>query len=147
MQHVDQKPESHRVDSCWGIFGLFFRASYVTDYTNISSNTRVPGRFNGIRDFLYLKLVIRDFKAKSGKIRDWKYACELECPKYLSGLRDCSKLWVGITGLHEIVGRDHGIEESYRGPSNTLSLSFISSLAAKTIFTVKLAFSSMSSAQ
>ena len=45
---------------------------------------------------------------------------------------------LGITGLHEIVGRDHGIEESYRGPSNTLSLSFISSLAAKTIFTVKL---------
>ena len=54
---------------------------------------------------------------------------------------------LGITWLHEIVGRGHGIEESYWGPSNTFSLSFISSLAAKTIFTVKLAFSSMSSAQ
>lgn len=54
---------------------------------------------------------------------------------------------LGVTGLHEIVGRNHGIEESYWGPSNTLSLSFISSSGAKTIFTVKLAFSSMSSAQ
>ena len=31
---------------------------------------------------------------------------------------------LGITRLHEIVGRDHGIEESYWGPSDTLSLSF-----------------------
>ena len=54
---------------------------------------------------------------------------------------------LGITGLHEIVGRYHRIEESYWGPTNTFSLSFFSSLAAKTIFTVKLAFSSMSSAQ
>ena len=29
---------------------------------------------------------------------------------------------LGITGLHEIVGRDHGIEESYWGPFDTLSL-------------------------
>ena len=99
VQHEDQKPEGHRVDSCWGVFGLFFHASCVTDCTNISSTTRVPSRFNGIRDFHYLKLGIRDFKAKSGKIRDWKYACQLECPKYLSGLRDCTKLLVGITGL------------------------------------------------
>ena len=31
---------------------------------------------------------------------------------------------LGITGLHEIVVRDRGIEESYWGPSDTLSLSF-----------------------
>ena len=54
---------------------------------------------------------------------------------------------LGVTGFHEIVGRDRGIDESYWGPYNTLSLSFISSSGAKTIFTVKLAFSSMSSAQ
>ena len=32
---------------------------------------RVPKRFFGIRDFPYLKLRVRDFKAKSRKIRDW----------------------------------------------------------------------------
>ena len=69
LQHVDKKPEGHTLDSCWGVFGLFFRVSCVTDYTNISSNTMVP-RLNGIRDFSCLKLGIRDFKAKSGKIRD-----------------------------------------------------------------------------
>ena len=42
---------------------------------------RVPNRFFGIRDFPYLKLGIRARFAKSGEIRDWKYARELECPK------------------------------------------------------------------
>ena len=93
MQHVDQKPEGHRVDSCWGVFELFFRASCVTDDTNISSNTRVL-RLNGIRDFSCLKL----------GIRDWKCACELECPKYPLRLRDCTKSWVGITGLKNPIG-------------------------------------------
>ena len=102
MQHVDQKPEGHRFDSCWGVFRLFSRASCITDYTNISSNTRVPNRLNWIRDFPYFG--IRDFKAKSDKIRDRKYACELGCPKYPSGLRDCMKLWVGITGLKNPIG-------------------------------------------
>ena len=50
---------------------------------------RVPNRFLGIRDL----------KANLGKIRDWKYAPELECPKEPSGLRDCTKFWVGVTGL------------------------------------------------
>ena len=101
VQHVGQKPEGHGFDSCWGVF---FQASYVIDYTNISSYMRVPNRFNGIRDFPYLKLGIQDFKAKSGKIRDWKYACELKCPKFPLGLRDCTKLWFGIAGLKNPTG-------------------------------------------
>ena len=38
-------------------------------------------RFFGIRDFPYLKLEIREFKARIGKIQDWKYARELEYQK------------------------------------------------------------------
>ena len=56
-----------------------------------------------MRDFpyFYLRLGIRDFKAKSG--RD-------------SGLKVCTgggmpKVTLGITGLPEIWGRDYGIEK------------------------------------
>ena len=68
---------------------------------------RVPNRFFGIWDFRYLKLGIRDLKAKSG--RD-------------SGLKLCAgggmpKITLGITGSNEIAVRDYGIEEPYRGPS------------------------------
>ena len=60
-----------------------------------------------MRDFPYLRLGIRDFKAKSG--RD-------------SGLKVCAgggmpKVTLGITGLPEILGRDYGIEKPYWGPS------------------------------
>ena len=134
VQQEDQKPEGHTLDSCWGVLGLFFRASCVTDYTNISSNTRVP-RFKGIRDFSCLKFGIRDLKQNRVRFEIESMRASARA-KYPSGLRDCTKLWVGITEL-----------KSYWGPSDTLSLSFFSSLAAKTIFTVKLAFSSMSSAQ
>ena len=68
---------------------------------------RVPNSFLGIRDFPYLRLGIRDNKAKSGQD---------------SGLKACAgvgkpKITLGITGLHEILGRDYGIEEPYWGPS------------------------------
>ena len=64
--------------------------------------------FFGIQDFPYLKLGIRDLKAKSR--RD-------------SGLKVCAgggtpKLTLGITGLHEILSRDYGIEEPYWRPSH-----------------------------
>ena len=38
-------------------------------------------RFFGVLDFRYLKLGIRDFKAKMGEIRDWKYAREVAYQK------------------------------------------------------------------
>ena len=69
---------------------------------------RVSNKFFGMRDFPYLRLGIRGFKAaKSG--RD-------------SGLKVCAgggmlKVTLGITGLPEILGRDHGIEKPYWGPS------------------------------
>ena len=60
-----------------------------------------------MRDFPYLRLGIRDFKAKSG--RD-------------SGLKVCAgggmpKVTLGITGLPAILGRDYGIEKPHWGPS------------------------------
>ena len=78
------------------------------------------GAVQGIRDFPYLKLGIRDFKAKSG--RD-------------SGLKVCAgggmpKITLGITGLLEILGRDHGVEKPYWGRSiladNFSNVTFIS---------------------
>ena len=65
------------------------------------------GAVQGIRDFPYLKLGIRDFKVKQQ--RD-------------SGLKVCtggvmSKITLGITGLHEIMGRDYKIEEPHCGTS------------------------------
>ena len=68
---------------------------------------RVLNRFFGIWDFPYLKLEIRNLKAKSG--RD-------------SGLKLCAgggmqKITLRITESIEIAGRDHGIEEPYWEPS------------------------------
>ena len=76
---------------------------------------RVINRVFGIRDFPYLKHGIRDLNAKSG--RD-------------SGLTVCAggvmpKMTLGIRELHEILGRDYGIEESYWGPSKVKKLHFL----------------------
>ena len=63
----------------------------------------VLNKFFGIWEFPYLKLGIRDFKAKSGQD---------------SGLKVCAggglpKITLGITGLDEDLGGDYGIEEPY----------------------------------
>ena len=34
-----------------------------------------------------------------------------------------AKISLGITGLHKVLGRDYGIEESYWGPSEVISFS------------------------
>ena len=83
---------------------VFFIMSITSRYP------RVLKKFFGIREFPYLKLGIRDFKAKSG--RD-------------SGLKVCAgggspKTTRGILGLHELLGRDYGIEEPYWGHSYSL---------------------------
>ena len=49
-------------------------------------------------------------KQNGGKIPDWKYAPELP-------VRWDAKNKNGITGLHEILGRDYETEEPYWGPS------------------------------
>ena len=59
----------------------------------------------GIRDFPHLKLAIRDFKAKSERDSVLKVCAEGGMPK----------ITLGITELHEILGRDYGIEEPFKG--------------------------------
>ena len=59
-----------------------------------------PVGFCGIRDLPHLKLGIWGFKAKSGRDSGLKYAREVGCLKYSSGLRECTNIWVGITGLN-----------------------------------------------
>ena len=68
---------------------------------------RVRDRFFGSRDFLYLKLGIRDLKAESGRVSGLKV--------YLGG--GMPNITLGITGLHEVLGRDYGTDEPYREPS------------------------------
>ena len=69
---------------------------------------RVRGRFFGSRDFLYLKLGIRDLTAESGRVSGLKV--------YLGG--GMPNITLGIAGLHEILGWDYRIEEPYREPSH-----------------------------
>ena len=77
------------------------------------ANKRVPKRFLGIRDFPYLKLGIRDFKAKSGRDsgltvyagRSWGVGCQKTLG--ITGLKNpfgdplrmtaYFSLWVSIT--------------------------------------------------
>ena len=73
----------------------------------VSMILRATNRFFEIRDFPYLKLGIRDFKVKSGRDSGLKVYTRGGMPK----------ITLGITGLHEILGRDYGIEEPYWGPS------------------------------
>ena len=61
-----------------------------------------------MRDFPYLRLGIRDFKAKSGRDLGLKVCVGGGMPK----------VTLGITELPEILGRDYGIEKPYWGPSN-----------------------------
>ena len=61
--------------------------------------------FFGIRDFPYLKLGIRYFKAKSGRDSGLKVCGEGGMPK----------LTLGFTGLQEAFGWDYGIAEPYWG--------------------------------
>ena len=60
---------------------------------------RIPSRVFGIRDFPYLKLEIRDMKVKCGRDSGLKVRAQGGMPK----------LTLGITGLHQILGRDYGM--------------------------------------
>ena len=71
----------------------------VFGHSQMLTTARVLKRFFGIRDFPYLKLGIRDFKVKSGGVLGLKVCQGGEIPK----------ITLGITGLHEILGRDYGI--------------------------------------
>ena len=55
-----------------------------------------------MRDPGFTSVETRDlgFKAKSGRDSGLKYAREVGCLKYSSGLRECTNIWVGITGLN-----------------------------------------------
>ena len=68
--------------------------------------------FFGIRDFPHLKLGIRDLKAKSERDLGLKVCAGGGMPK----------ITLGITGLHEVLGRDYGSEKPYWGSSENESL-------------------------
>ena len=68
--------------------------------------------FFGIRDFPHLKLGIRDLKAKSERDLGLKVCAGGGMPK----------MTLGITGLHEVLGRDYGSEKPHRGSSENESL-------------------------
>ena len=76
------------------------------DAKNNPQDYGIARRFFGIRDFPYLTLRMRDFKAKSGRVLGLKVCLGGGMPKII----------LQITGLHEILGRDYGIEKPYWGP-------------------------------
>ena len=65
----------------------------------------------GFRDpgFPYLNLRNRDLKAKSGRVFGLKVCLGGGMPK----------ITLGITGLHEILGRDYRVGKPYWGPSGS----------------------------
>ena len=63
-----------------------------------------PIDFFGIRNFPYLRLGIRDLKAKGGA----SFGNES-----LIGRSGMPKITLGITGLHEILDRDCRVEKPY----------------------------------
>ena len=75
--------------------------------SSLKPRERVLNKFLGTRDFPSLKLEIRGLKAKSGRDSGLKVCLGGERPK----------ITLRITGLHEIVGRDYGIDEPYWEPS------------------------------
>ena len=68
---------------------------------------RVSNKFFGMRDFPYLRLGIRDFKAISGRDSELKVCTGSGVPK----------ITLRITGLPEILGRDYRIEKPYWAPA------------------------------
>ena len=116
---------------------------------SIFNKRRALKRFFGILDFPYLKLVIRDFPYLKLRIRDFPFlklgiriflfetrdsgfsVWKLEIRDFKarscldSWLKVCAagvmpKITIGFTGLHEILGRDYGIEGPYWGPSKRI---------------------------
>ena len=67
---------------------------------------RVPNRFFGTRVFRYLKLGIRDLKAKLGRVSVLKVCPRGGMPNITLRITGLYKFWVGITGL----------KNSYMGP-------------------------------
>ena len=121
----------------FGILDFPYLKLVIRDFPYLKLGIRdFPNVKLGTRDFLYLKLRIRDFPflklgiriflfetRDSGfslwklEIRDFKARSGLD-----SWLKVCAagvmpKITIGFTGLHEILGRDYGIEEPYWGPS------------------------------
>ena len=121
----------------FGILDFPYLKLVIRDFPYLKLGIRdFPNVKLGTRDFLYLKLRIRDFPflklgiriflfetRDSGfslwklEIRDFKARSGLD-----SWLKVCAagvmpKKTIGFTGLHEILGRDYGIEEPYWGPS------------------------------
>ena len=67
-----------------------------------------PIDFFGIRDFRYLRLGIRDLKAKKRGGGGARFGNES-----LFGRSGMPKITLGITGLHEILDRDYRVKKPY----------------------------------
>ena len=65
---------------------------------------RDPNRFFGTRVFRYLKLGIRDLKAKLGRVSVLKVCPRGGMPNITLEITGSYKFWVGITGLKNLIG-------------------------------------------
>ena len=114
----------------FGILDFPYLKLGIRDFPNVKLGTRdflylklrirdFPFLKLGIRIFLFetrdsgfslLKLEIRDFTARSG-LDSWLKVCA-------AGVMP--KITIGFTGLHEILGRNYGIEGPFWGPSKRI---------------------------
>ena len=121
----------------FGILDFPYLKLVIRDFSYLKLGIRdFPNVKLGTRDFLYLKLRIRDFPFLKLGIRIFLFETrdsgfslwKLEIRDFIarsgldSWLKVCAagvmpKITIGFTGLHEILGRDYGIEELYWGPS------------------------------
>ena len=121
----------------FGILNFPYLKLVIRDFPYLKLGIRdFPNVKLGTRDFLYLKLRIRDFPFLKLGIRIFLFETrdsgfsvwKLEIRDFTarsgldSWLKVCAagvmpKITIGFTGLHEILGRDYGIEEPYWGPS------------------------------
>ena len=121
----------------FGILDFPYLKLVIRDFPYLKLGIRdFPNVKLGTRDFLYLKLRIRDFPFLKLGIRIFLFETrdsgfsllKLEIRDFTarsgldSWLKVCAagvmpKITIGFTGLHEILGRDYGIEEPYWGPS------------------------------
>ena len=83
---------------------------------------RVPNRFFGTRVFRYLKLGIRDLKAKLGRVSVLKVCPRGGMPNITLRITGLYKFWVGITGLKNLIETPrHVLFANVSGRSDSLA--------------------------
>ena len=92
--------------------------NFTFDFWNLSI-MRVPNKFFGMRDFPYLRLGIREFKAKSGWDSGLKVCAEGRVPKIKNNPRDygiARNFWSGLRDWKTLLGTRNNLNHNLLFP-------------------------------